>query len=208
MASYWPSHSPGERLAAIATRGTHVAFSIRHIDFDGVSSLILMDRFSRNLFVPPAAFPIRTDERLGNFLSGVTGAEHFRAIKRLFSNRRRTYSQIGMRNARASASIQRLHLVKYFNPKTNKFVGLTDSLWSAGVLTVHVLNPGQHHHGCLAWVNLRPFLNDNSIGCIIAPFSVIASEFSRAVEERKEFTTRFQCEIEKVVLADMNKIND
>jgi hypothetical protein len=136
-----------------------------------------MDRFTRGVFEAQPQFPIAAEEMFRKQLSGpLNSSEH--------PNSRLLLSMLPWNTRRDVATEDDIycdflvgeyapHEVRCFNPKTNKFVGLTDALWRASVLTAHAFET-QKSYGCFTWVNMRPFVNDNSVGCVAAQCSVVA----------------------------------
>jgi hypothetical protein len=61
-----------------------------------------------------------------------------------------------------------------WNPRTEKFKNLSDALWRSGILAAKAMHPELNRYGCTTWHNMRPHINNDSIGNLIAPFTIIA----------------------------------
>jgi hypothetical protein len=166
-----------ERAAAIAVRDTHVCISVRHAYFDGASWISLMEGFGHGQTQRQPQFPVPLDHQLHNFLS--TGRKPMDYVSEM-----EKMSMIPWTSPRHVATEDDVHgdfltaefapsEIKCYNAKTDKYVGLTDALWRAAILTAHAMKP-QKWFGCSTWVNLRQFMKDNSIDCLLAPCAIVA----------------------------------
>jgi hypothetical protein len=190
------------RVAAIAVRDTHVALSVNHVAFDGVSFILLMDRFLRGEFQEQPVFPIPVDVQIKDLLAASLNTEEHRAARLRLASLPWTSprSKTGEDDSHCDFIIGELtpSTVKCYNPKTDRFVGLTDVLWRSSILAAHALHP-QKHYGCFTWVNIRPYIKVDTVGFVVGPCSMIAEgvtddltigEFQKRL--RRDFTDKIK----------------
>jgi hypothetical protein len=170
-----------ERMAAIAVRDTHVCLSAKHTCLDGDSWFLLMERFARGEFQPQLQFPVPLDKQLRNLLSSSR-----KPMDHIFNMRK--ISMIPWTSPPHITTEDDVHSdflmgdyapseMNCYNARTGKYIGLSDALWRASILTAHAMKP-QRLFGCLTWVNVRRFMKDDSIGCSLAPCSIVAEGVS------------------------------
>jgi hypothetical protein len=176
-AEYGLSPDYKKRLGRIAIRGSSACWNISHSLYDGVSLSTLATWFERGQSPPPQVFPDASDYALRDQLVGVSDADVHRHIAE-----RETMTRIpwchppipfttDMRNESFEAALE-YHTMPCYNPKTDKFVGLTDVMWRATLLLAHACNPGQTNSKISTWVNMRPYMSPTTVGNQITPIVI------------------------------------
>jgi hypothetical protein len=170
-----------ERLASIAIRDNFVAMSIAHVSFDGVALIRLFDRFQHGNFEPQSTFPVAVDDILKNELATLvpstvsnTGPDPLAFVP--WSSPLRDSGD----RPRADTLLAELPSpsLTCFNPKTEKFLGLSDALWGAGALTCHAIHPEQSGYGSTMWVSLRGSVTQHELGNLIVPLMIAPEKVS------------------------------
>jgi hypothetical protein len=171
-----------ERLGTIGVRDNFVTWNASHIVYDGVSLIVIGDRFRRRELIVPPRLPTAIDHAVAPQLSKpYNTAEHEKSMKSLTLTPwstplvRKWPNDIRSIAIPAQAPPQTL---KCYNPQTKMFQKLTDVMWRSGILSALARDPNQTNYACSTWVNLRPEIKDNSIGLVIAPMTVRAEGVS------------------------------
>jgi hypothetical protein len=171
-----------KRVSAVAVNDRFVAFTGGHPFLDGVSFLLTAERFKRGELVIPRKLPIAVDQHFAAEIeSSLDTSEHVKSMHTLTS-------------VPWSGSIVRQHpgdcramaipgnipspTLKCYNPKTKRFVRLTDALWRTAILTGLALNPAQKGIGCSTWVSVREYIKEGDTGNLIAPLTIRADGIS------------------------------
>jgi hypothetical protein len=166
-----------KRLGRIAQNGRYVAWNVPHGLYDGVSCSILAANFERGKKLPTQIFPDAVDHALADQLATVKDPlDHVRAIAgttKVEWSHPPIKVPDGCRNASHLAGLPYESFLCY-NPKTNKFVGLTDVFWRAALLVAHAHTPGQTSYRFSTWVNLRPYMKPTGTGNTITTVVVDA----------------------------------
>jgi hypothetical protein len=192
-----------ERLATIAIRDNLVAISVAHNVLDGVSFLRLLQGFERGQLKPQSTFPDAVDDLLKNELAAIelpsasnSGPDPLAVIP--WSSPLR---DSGDRPRMDWLMIELPpHTATCYNPKTEKFVGLTDVLWGATALVCHAIKPGQPGYGSTMWISLRDCLKRYDLGNLIAPLTVAPEKVSPEMsigDFEKSFRRDFQEKMKK-----------
>jgi hypothetical protein len=191
-----------DRLSAIAVRDNHIVLSTTHLCFDGISWILLMKRFARGEFVPQPQFLNPIDQILKDSLSvPLNPLEHVNSRLSMSSmpwNSRREPSLEDDIHSEVLFHDYKPSELKCYDSKTGKIVSFTDALWRSAILTAQAVR-SQKSYGCFTWVNLRPFIKDYSVGCLIGPCSIIADGVSEKMtvgeleqKLRRDFTSKIK----------------
>jgi hypothetical protein len=191
-------------LGRIGIDGTSVCWNISHSLYDGVSLSTLSSWFERGKAPPPQIFPDAADHGLRDQLVGISNTDIQGYISQVQSATRIpwshppiTYSP-DVRNESFEDALSYTSMPCY-NPKTNKFVGLTDAMWRATTLVAHAFNPGQANSTIMTWVNVRPYMKPTTVGNQITPIVIEArgwqenwtlAQFEAAI--RRNFTDQIK----------------
>jgi hypothetical protein len=159
-----------DRLAIVGMRDSSVVLSIAHAIYDGVSNIRVCERFLEGSWTPAPKFPVAADTEIlkaypRNVISSTTPMATIPWSSPLVSD------DDNLRGERLLIDLPPFALTCY-NPKTQRFNGLSDALWSAGALVCHALNPGQRGYGSSLWVNVRPYITSYDIGNLIVPLNL------------------------------------
>jgi hypothetical protein len=158
--------------------------SVAHAVLDGVSLIQLFNRFLQRQFEAPPPFPEPMDTILRPELDRLqlpgpspSSADPLASLP--WSSPLRDSGD----RPRVDALITELPspALTCFNPKSEKFVGLTDALWGASALACHALYPGQPGYGSTMWVSLRGHLKKFDLGNLIVPLTVAPASVSPAM---------------------------
>jgi hypothetical protein len=171
-----------ERLGSIAIRDSLVTFSCSHCCYDGVSLIVLADRFRKGQLVIPAKLPLAVDHHVAPELAKPYNTqEHVKSMNTLTLA---PWSSPLVRKwpddirSTAIAAPSKPDTLKCYNPKTKMFQKLTDVMWRTGILAALALDPNQTDYACSTWVNMRPEIPDQGIGCFVAPLTIRAEGVS------------------------------
>jgi hypothetical protein len=165
------------RLGRVAVNGCNVAWNLPHGLYDGVSLSHLATWFERGNAPPPQIFPDAPDTALADQLLKVTDAA--RHAKEIAQTTKLAWSHppikfpVGTRNDSYEVALPYSSLPCY-NPKTNKFVGLSDIMWRSAPIIGHAYTPGQKNFSFSTWVNLRPYMKPTTVGNTITPVVIEA----------------------------------
>jgi hypothetical protein len=173
----------GERLATLAIRDDLVVISVSHHTFDGVSFVLCLNSFLKGQELVSPALPPAIDLILASEIAGIKDISSEGVELGLMS--RIPWSstppvEAWSDNSQIEFVLEDLRpeTLRCFSAKTGRFVGLSDALWRSAILTAHALSPGQSSFGCTTWVNLRPYIGNNSIGNLIGRVNLIAEGIS------------------------------
>jgi hypothetical protein len=171
-----------ERLGSIAVRDSFVTFSCSHCCYDGVSLLVLADRFKKGQLVIPPKLPTAVDQYLAPELAKPYDTKQH--VKSMNSLTMAPWSSPLVRrwpNDIRSIAIPaqpKPETLKCYNPKTKMFQKITDVMWRTGILAALALDPNQTDYACSTWVNMRPEIPDQGVGCYVAPMTIRAEGVS------------------------------
>jgi hypothetical protein len=169
-----------KRLGRIAMNGRYVAWNISHSLYDGVSLSYVSSKFQKGEKLPSLPFPDAADFELRDELAKVTRADALRHGEEIATTTKLHWSHppikfpVTVRNDSYEVELP-YESFPCYNPKTNKFVGLSDVMWRGALLTAHAWDPGQPNWKISTWVNLRPYMKPTTVGNTITPV-VIGAE--------------------------------
>jgi hypothetical protein len=199
-----------KRLARVAINGSTVVWNASHGLHDGVSLCLLSNWFLNGGAPPPGPFPDTADTELQSEIAAVKDVSE--NIRRLDACSRVAWSHPpvprppGTRNGSLEVAMP-YDVFACYNPKTDKFVGLTDALWRSAILAAHALTPDQDSYSCATWVNLRPYMKPTGVGNTICMVVVDApganGEWTLAELEaalRRDFSSQMK---QKAYLRDL-----
>lgn len=181
---------------------------------DGVSFLDLTRRFLRGEIESAPTFPINLDDRLKNELAKpIDVRKHISDLSRLSNIQWSDTTELNLpEDVRCEYQSVELppNALRCYDSRKNRLVGFSDALWRSAVLACAAMNPSQRNFGTSTVVNMRPFINDTSIGNLVTQICVIADQVSdqTTIEElerrlRQDFTTKIN---QKRYLASLKAI--
>jgi hypothetical protein len=204
-----------KRLGRLAKHDCRVAWNLPHGLYDGVSFSILASNFEKGRKLPTQIFPDAIDDALVDQLATVKDpSQHVREIEnatKVAWSHAPIKMPAGFRNASHEAGLAYNSLLCY-NPKTNKFVGLSDVLWRSALLVAHAHTPGQSVYSFSTWVNLRPYTKPMGTGNTITPVVIEAlganegmtlAQFEDAI--RRGFSAKVKSKAYLTSLASFNE---
>jgi hypothetical protein len=174
-----------ERLASIAHRDNFVAMSVAHVALDGVSLIHLFHKFEKGQFEPQSTFPAAVDDilkseltELGNQITSSSSSSS--TVDPLASVPWSSPLRDSGDRPRIDALLTELPspTLTCFDPKTEKFIGLTDVLWGACSLICHALQPQQTGYGSTMWASLRGYATKYELGNLIVPLTIFPAKVS------------------------------
>jgi hypothetical protein len=175
---------------------------VSHSLADGVSFLHLTDRFLRGKIESAPTFPITLDDRLKAELDSpsIDTNRHISDVSRLSNvHWSDTIDPNLPEDVRCEYQFVELppNAFQCYDSRRNKLIGFTDAVWRSSALACAAMNESQRTFGVSTCVNMRPFINDTSIGNLFVPLCVVADHVSdqTTIEEldkrlRDDFTTK------------------
>jgi hypothetical protein len=173
-------------LGSIAARDNLVCFSGNHAYFNGVSLIILADRFKRGDLREVTGLPIPVEEYLKDELAKPLDTQaHIESMSKLSTIPWTSHpAQEFPDDTRVGWICDSVFPgeMQCYNPRTAKFANLTDVLWRAGILAAIALRGDKEfskwQFGAHTWVSMRPYAKGAELGNHIAPMTVLAERIA------------------------------